>query len=65
MARLLWEVFRSLFGGDDEEEEESGFRPSPMDLSVRFAHGGPDSEVDREIHEINEQARQLEEQRPD
>ncbi|MFC7008519.1 hypothetical protein ACFQKF_12880 [Halalkalicoccus sp. GCM10025322] len=63
MARNLWEVFISLFrrnNGDDEQEDDR-LVPSPLDLSVRFAHGGPDNEVERELHNIDEQARELEE----
>lgn len=63
MARSLWEVFISSFGRDDadDEEEDDRFVPSPLDLSVRSAHGGPDDEVERELHRINERARELEE----
>ena len=65
MARSLWESFLSLFdrghGDDEADDEDGGFVPSPLDLSVRFAHGGPDTEVERELVEVEEQARQLEE----
>lgn len=46
---------------EDEEDENNQFVPSPLDLSIRFAHGGPDNEVERELNKINEQARELEE----
>jgi hypothetical protein len=65
MARTLWAVFRSLLdrsGGasEDTEEDEHGFLPSPLDLSVRYSHGGSDTEIDRELNNINEKARELE-----
>lgn len=69
MARSLWEVFISLFKREkdenDGEESDEQFVPSPLDLSVRFAHGGPDNEVEREINEIEEQAQRLEENQRD
>ena len=65
MGRSLWESFLSLFGREHEEDGsdtgDDGSVPSPLDLSVRFAHGGPDNEVERELVEVEEQARQLEE----
>lgn len=66
MARSLWEIFISLFERqdgkrEDNEDENDQFVPSPLDLSIRFAHGGPDNEVERELDKINEQARELEE----
>ena len=64
MGRSLWEAFLSIFdrGGEESDtEDENGFVPSPLDLSVRFAHGGPDTEVERELVEVEEQARELEE----
>ena len=65
MARSLWEVFRSLVdrsggGSEDTEEDDTGFVPSPLDLSIRYSHGGSDTEIDRELNKINEQARELE-----
>ena len=70
MPRSLWEVLLSFFreerdeNGDDEEPDEQ-FVPSPLDLSVRFAHGGPDNEVKRELNKIEEQAQQLEQSQRD
>ena len=63
MARSLWEVFISLFRRNDgnDEQEDGRFVPSPLDLSVRFAHGGSDNDVERKLHTINERARELEE----
>ena len=65
MARSLWEVFRSLLdrsggGSEDAEEDGNGCVPSPLDLSVRYSNGGSDTEIDRELNKINEQARELE-----
>jgi hypothetical protein len=57
MALSVWEVFLALFGGgedaeeeSDEEEAESRFVPSPLDLSVR-------------IGEMSERAEEIEEER--
>ena len=68
MARSLWKVFLSLLdrsggGSEDTEEDDNGFIPSPLDLSVRYSHGGSDVEIDRELNKINERARELEEKR--
>jgi len=78
MARSLWNVFLSLMsrsGGTNEDsaddtnkdstEDTSRFVPSPLDLSVRFSHGGSDTEIDRELSRINEQAREIEANRRD
>lgn len=63
MIRSLWEIFRSLVARNTEEgdEESDGFIPSPLDLSVRYSHGSPDAEVERELYKIDKQARELEE----
>lgn len=68
MTRNLWETFLSSFsrgGGDSEatEEADGRFVPSPLDLSVRSSHGGPDVEIERELHDIDERAREIEEHR--
>jgi hypothetical protein len=47
------------------EEEDSRFVPSPLDMSVRFSHGGSDDEIERELNNINEQAREIESNRPE
>ena len=70
MTLTLWEVFLSKFKRNTEEEEEEdeeseGFVPSPLDLSVRYAHGMPDAEIEREFHKIHEQAREIEEEERD
>lgn len=62
MIRSLWAAVRSSFGGDDgdDEADRGRFVPSPLDLSVRAAHGGSDGEVERELRDIDERARELE-----
>lgn len=67
MGRTLWEMFLSKLRRNTEkgDEEDEGFLPSPLDLSVRSAHGGPDDEIEREFHRIQEQARELEEKERD
>jgi hypothetical protein len=66
MARTLWEAFVSTFGRNSEGDRESeGFVASPLDLSVRYSHGGPDDEIEREFRRINEQARELEKEQYD
>jgi hypothetical protein len=68
MGPNIWELFLSKFAlseeasdSDDDEESGSRFVPSPMDLSVRIAHGGSDADLQREINTINQQAKQIEE----
>jgi len=64
MARSVWEVFLALFGGgEDGEESEDRFVPSPLDLSVRIGHGGSDGQRVRELAEMNERAEEIEEER--
>lgn len=63
MALSVWEVFLALFSREDDsdgEETEGRFVPSPLDLSVRIGHGGADDEVVRELSNVEDQARQLE-----
>jgi hypothetical protein len=69
MALSIWEMFVALFGGSEGnddgsegEEDDGGFVPSPLDLSVRIAHGGTDDERLRALSKIDEQAQELEEQ---
>ncbi|MFC5366606.1 hypothetical protein [Salinirubrum litoreum] len=54
-----------LFGGtaetDESDDDDSQFVPSPLDRSVRRAHGSGDEEAGRELGRVGEQARQLEE----
>lgn len=68
MARSVWELFVGLFSSSDEAddgEEDDGSRliPSPLDLSVRIAHGGSDDEQARALSDVQEQAEQLEQRR--
>ncbi|WP_336037302.1 hypothetical protein [Halobacterium yunchengense] len=70
MAWSVWEVFLALFGGGEDPESDSGeadddgrFVPSPLDLSVRMAHGGSDDQRVRALGELNERADELEEGR--
>lgn len=69
MALSIWELFVALFRESDENDEESegegddgGFVPSPLDLSVRIAHGGTDGERLRALSNIDKHAKELEEQ---
>lgn len=48
---------------DADETDGSRFVPSPLDASVRYAHGGSDAEIDREMARIEDAARRLEERR--
>jgi len=67
MSLSIWEVFQTLFrwgeSTDEEPSEEANerrFLPSPLDLSVRVAHGGSDDTVVRELSKVDERARELE-----
>lgn len=66
---MLGEVWRRITArfasdrGEDETSDGHRFVPSPLDLSVRFAHGGSTSDVQRELADIEEQAREIERQR--
>ena len=54
------------FGGnedaDDEKSEDTRFIPSVLDSSVRYSHGGSNTEGNREIAKIEEEAQKLAEQ---
>jgi hypothetical protein len=67
MIRRLWENVRSLFSRErgEGETDENRFVPSPLDRSVRSSHGGPDAEIERELHSVSERAREIDEQRRD
>lgn len=63
MIHSIWEAFVARFRRNvesDEGEEKSRFVPSPLDLSIREAHGGKDIEVERELSKISDQAAQIE-----
>lgn len=47
---------------DDEEAETGRFIPSVLDASVLFSHGGSNPEGERELAQVEEEARRLEEQ---
>lgn len=51
--------------GDPPDGESGGSRfvPSPLDVSVRVAHGGSTAEVERELADVDRQARELEDGR--
>ncbi|MFB6293353.1 MAG: hypothetical protein ABEH60_03735 [Halonotius sp.] len=59
MPLTLLQRFRRRFGSGDDDSDDSRFVPSPLDLSVRYAHGSGDSEAGREIRRIQEQAEQF------
>jgi hypothetical protein len=62
---LRWVGARlGIAGSDADEGAESRFRPSILDASVREAHGG-DAEIERELADVEETGRRLEEQRRD
>jgi hypothetical protein len=72
MFRGVLRRLAARFGSDgteDAEDAEDGgtgsarFVPSVLDASVRHAHGGSGAAVEREMSEIDEEARRLEEQR--
>jgi hypothetical protein len=66
MPRSLWTAIVSLFGRGDPDsdgEDEGRFVPSPLDSSVRIAHGGSDDTIERELRDVDERARTLEETR--
>lgn len=46
---------------DDEGSVKFPFLPSVLDASVRYAHGGSDTGIRREVARIEEEARRLEE----
>lgn len=48
-------------GADEEEASDSRFVPSPLDVSVRSAHGGGTGDAERELAAVEEEARRLEE----
>ncbi len=48
-----------------DDEDDSRFRPSRLDASVREAHGGGGAEVERELTDVHEQATALKERRRD
>jgi hypothetical protein len=72
MSLSIWEVFQTLFRWGErteaepsEEAAESRFVPSPLDLSIRVAHGGSDDTVVRELSKVDRQAQALEQTQRD
>lgn len=66
MVRSLWESLRSIVTRSSESDSEARrFLPSPLDRSVRAAHGGSDEEAARELEQLDEQARELKAQQRD
>lgn len=66
MFDRLYEYVTSAFGSTDDEpagESDARFVPSPLDASVRAGHGAPDDEIERELSDTAERARELEEAR--
>lgn len=64
MIHSVWEAFVSRLWRNadaDEEDGKSRFVPSPLDVSVRVAHGGHDVGVERELSRISERAAQIDE----
>ena len=58
---LGWLAARFGTGEERDDEDDSGwFVPSPLDRSVREAHGASD-DGERELAEVREQAERLEE----
>ncbi|MEF8840609.1 MAG: hypothetical protein V5A62_03150 [Haloarculaceae archaeon] len=65
MLRRVLEWFAGRFGTDEDsgaDEAGSGFVPSPLDRSVRYAYGGND-DGERELANVRERAEAFEEQR--
>lgn len=61
---LLARLVHRLRSDDAEAaSDDSRFPPSPLDASVRYAHGGSGDEVERELDEIRDEAERLDERR--
>ncbi len=65
MLRTIVRWLGNLLGQtpDGDNSEERRFIPSQLDFSVRFSHGGGNTEGTRELEEINTKARMLDEER--
>lgn len=50
-------------GGESDDDEDDRFVPSVLDASVRYAHGGSSTGIEREIADVKQQAQQLEDYR--
>lgn len=62
LRRVLARLAARFETGEDPDSEGDEFVPSPLDRSVRYAHGGRDV-GERELAEIRERAEALEERR--
>lgn len=63
MIRSIWDAFVARLRrteAADDADAESAFVPSPLDLSVREAHGGHDVGVERELARIRDRAAEIE-----
>jgi len=62
MPTTLLRRFLNRFRSDDESDEgdEGRFVPSRLDMSVRYGHGVDGSDAQREINDIQEQAKKRE-----
>lgn len=66
MLRSILARLRSRLGRDgddtDEDDTDRGFRRSALDESVLEAHGADVDALDRTIEDIQEQAREIEDE---
>lgn len=51
--------------GEQDDEDDSEFMPSQMDASVNAAHGMDTRQAQKEVQELQEQADELEANRPE
>jgi hypothetical protein len=63
MIRRVLSWLTARFVADEEPDADGdGFVPSPLDRSVRYAHGGND-DGERALSELRERAETIEERR--
>ncbi|WP_253737709.1 hypothetical protein [Halohasta salina] len=65
MPATLLQRFLRRFTDDEESDDDRGFSPSPLDMSVRESHGSNEAAVDRELTRIQQQADEIEQRRRD
>jgi len=63
VVALLRRLAARLRGSGGSDDEDSRFVPSTLDASVRYAHGSPDGDGERELARLDAEGRRLEEQR--